>query len=428
MEKHEKVAYYQYGITANPTALAVMSTDRPRPLSASEEKLVYMAAFGHSDVSYLSLDEQVLASKIEEWLVAKGWYLHRKHSYASKKTEIYDNYQCWIHPDGFLLSLSLYNPNLKGKNSYSISNLNDFLNEEYVHIGKKKDFSNVSENVVESYDLYYPASKTGTEEIEKMLEEFLGLIRSNPFEDKKESRIGIISHDGSEFYVKKFSLEGKVPKFIHTDEHYGEGFTEFHDKMLTRIKEESKGLILFHGDPGTGKTQYIRMLLDMLTRSNKSILYAPPSLSSQLTEPQMIEFISDWVMDEENDCILLIEDAEPLLEVRNGQDGRSTGISNLLNMTDGLLNDMLGLMVICTFNTDIAKIDSALLRPQRLIARKEFNKLSFDQGERLAEALGIANPLDVDQYPASLADFYASKKETSVLIHSVKEERKIGFR
>jgi hypothetical protein len=68
------------------------------------------------------------------------------------------------------------------------------------------------------------------------------------------------------------------------------------------------------------------------------------------------------------------------------------------------------------------------LRPQRLIARKEFSKLSFDRGEALAEALGIGNPLDVDQYPASLADFYSAKKQTQILVHEIKEERKIGFK
>ena len=100
-------------------------------------------------------------------------------------------------------------------------------------------------------------------------------------------------------------------------------------------------------------TQYIRVLLKELSKVHKSILYAPPSLSASLTDPAMIEFISDWVLGEERDCILLIEDAEPLLEIRGGSDGRSIGISNLLNMTDGLLNDILGLTVIATFNTPL---------------------------------------------------------------------------
>ena len=137
----------------------------------------------------------------------------------------------------------------------------------------------------------------------------------------------------------------------------------------------------------------------------------------------MIEFISNWVKEEDKDCILLIEDAEPLLEIRKGGDGRTTGISNLLNMTDGILNDMLGLMVIATFNTEISKIDSALLRPGRLIARKEFSKLGELSSHKLAEALDIEWP--ELEYPASLADFYTAKKAKEILIHQV-EEKKIG--
>jgi SpoVK/Ycf46/Vps4 family AAA+-type ATPase len=140
----------------------------------------------------------------------------------------------------------------------------------------------------------------------------------------------------------------------------------------------------------------------------------------------MIEFISDWVIESEKDCILLIEDAEPLLEARNGFDGRTTGISNLLNMTDGLLNDILGLMVIATFNTELSKIDSALLRPQRLLARKMFKKMPKDRAEKLASELNIEMP-DI-KYPASLAEFYAANQNHNVLIHDLDEERKmIGF-
>ena len=252
-------------------------------------------------------------------------------------------------------------------------------------------------------------------------------FEQSAIEESGEASIGIISCEQGEYYVKNFSLAGKTPPFNHPDLHYGEGFSDFHNSLLGRIGEQTKGLILLHGDPGTGKTQYIRVLLKELANMNKSVLYAPPSLSASLTDPEMIEFISDWVIESEKDCILLIEDAEPLLEVRNGLDGRTTGISNLLNMTDGLLNDILGLMVIATFNTELSKIDPALLRPQRLLARKMFKKVPEARAAKLAEALDMELP-DI-AYPASLASFYASKQNHNVLIHDLDEERRtIGFK
>jgi SpoVK/Ycf46/Vps4 family AAA+-type ATPase len=213
--------------------------------------------------------------------------------------------------------------------------------------------------------------------------------------------------------------------------HYGDGFEKFHSDLMKRLDDESKGLVLFHGEPGTGKTQYIRHMLKELCGANKAVLYSPPAVSASLAEPQMINFISDWIMGEKRDCILLIEDAEPLLESRDGSaDGRSTGISNLLNITDGILNDILGLMVIATFNIEISKIDSALLRPGRLLARKEFKKMDELQAENLAAALGIEKPeTDLNKYPITLAEFYNNRKAKNILTHDWKnkERAKIGF-
>jgi hypothetical protein len=97
-------------------------------------------------------------------------------------------------------------------------------------------------------------------------------------------------------------------------------------------------------------------------------------------------------------------------------------------MTDGLLNDILGLTVIATFNTEISKIDPAVLRPSRLIARKEFTKITELDAYELSRALEIPVPDDIE-YPATLADFYTSKKAKNVLIHQVVDKKinRIGF-
>ena len=283
-----------------------------------------------------------------------------------------------------------------------------------------------TEPTTEGVTVYHP-NLWDKEYAEEDMQKIKSAFEKSVVTESGDASIGIISCDQGEYYVKNFSLAGKTPPFTYPDLHYGDGFEQFHQDLMNRIDTQTKGLVLLHGDPGTGKTQYIRVLLKELASMNKSVLYAPPSLSASLTEPEMIEFISDWVIESEKDCILLIEDAEPLLEARNGFDGRTTGISNLLNMTDGLLNDILGLMVIATFNTELAKIDPALLRPQRLLARKMFKKMPRERAERLAETLEAQLP-DI-KYPASLAEFYASKHNHNVLIHDLEEDRKqIGFK
>jgi hypothetical protein len=114
-------------------------------------------------------------------------------------------------------------------------------------------------------------------------------------------------------------------------------------------------------------------------------------------------------------CVLLIEDAEPLLQARQS-DTRIQGVTNLLNMTDGLLNDMLKLQIICTFNVNLKKLDKALLRPGRLLARKEFKALPELEANILASRLGVKHTFTA---PATIAEIYALTKNKNILIHGV---------
>ena len=58
-----------------------------------------------------------------------------------------------------------------------------------------------------------------------------------------------------------------------------------------------------------------------------------------------------------SDAILILEDAESALQKR---DGRSGAVSNILNLTDGLLSDCLNISIVATFNTETKNIDEAL--------------------------------------------------------------------
>ena len=173
-------------------------------------------------------------------------------------------------------------------------------------------------------------------------------------------------------------------------------------------------------------TTYIRHLLRKLKEIDKenNILYFPPTMVDSITEPSFINFISEWVSESKGKNYLLIEDAEPLLESRD--QSRNIGITNLLNLTDGLLNDILGIQIIATFNTDLSNIDNALLRPERLIARKEFDKLSIEDAKILAESLEMKD-IVIDK-EMTLADFYSIKKESKTITHNIKSKtNKIGF-
>lgn len=250
--------------------------------------------------------------------------------------------------------------------------------------------------------------------------------QSHQFFDEDSPIIGIIGSTPDGLYVKEYNL-GKKAKSLTDEEldlHYGGSFSEFHYSLNHLLGSDSKGLIIFHGEPGTGKTYYIRMLLKELTKSKKNVLYVPSNFIDSFLDPNFITFLSDWILDQNNPTIILLEDAECLVESRDSG-VRSLGISNLLNITDGILNDILGTQIILTFNTNLDFIDKALLRPERLLARKEFSNLSKEDSQRLLDHLEIKHQASVDM---SLADIYSLKNSRSVLYHNVKEKKaKVGF-
>lgn len=237
-------------------------------------------------------------------------------------------------------------------------------------------------------------------------------------------KIGMICMEDGDYYIKDFYIK-KDYTIVEPDLHYGRGFSEFHTRLIERFRIDSKGLVLFHGDPGTGKTFYIRSLIKDLIQLGRTIIYLPPNMVDHMVNPEMMSFISSTVLQQAEDgksCVLLLEDAEPLLVSRKVE-GRSNGITNLLNVTDGLLNDMLSVQVIATFNTDLSNIDEALLRPERLIARKEFKKLSLDDSKKLGSLLG----LEVDK-ESTLAEIYSRNHSKEILVHEYdSEKKKIGF-
>ena len=170
-------------------------------------------------------------------------------------------------------------------------------------------------------------------------------------------------------------------------------------------------------------TFFLRYLLQRLTKINKKVLYFPPTMIETITEPSFFNFITDWTLENGKRTILLIEDAEPLLASRNSN--RNLGITNLLNLTDGILNDILSIQIIATFNTGLGDLDDALLRPERLIARKEFNKLSKFDCKLIAEKIGL-NPEYIDE-DMSLAEIYSLKKNSEIMNHGIKNKSTIGF-
>jgi energy-coupling factor transporter ATP-binding protein EcfA2 len=245
-------------------------------------------------------------------------------------------------------------------------------------------------------------------ELEKQID--FSVIKSHQQERKKAS-IQLVRSDMGHLDIEEYDLA--IPE-LNIELNYGKDFVKIHETIVKRLNTNGdKGIILLHGDTGTGKTTFLKYLTKQI--KEKNILFIPPSMAEILSEPSIIPFLM-----ENRNSILLIEDSERVIADRESK-GSPAGVSNLLNLTDGILGDCLNIQVIATFNMKRERIDSALLRKGRLICEHKFENLSIENTNKLLKHLGKDV---ISEVPLSLADIYNIDVDD---IRVTKNGKKIGF-
>jgi hypothetical protein len=236
----------------------------------------------------------------------------------------------------------------------------------------------------------------------------------NQYEYKSEditlSQIYLVSQDRNGFDLEEFDIENPT---LDLESNYGSDFVPVSNKIVTELnKNNNRGLVLLHGEPGTGKTTYIKWLVSQI--KDKNVIFVPPFLTEAITSPEFIPFLA-----QNNNSVLVIEDAERVVSER-GNGGSAVGVSNILNMTDGIMGDIMKIQIICSFNMNRNKIDSALLRKGRLIAEHKFDALDVEHSNKLLNKLGSESTTDK---PLTLAQIYNIDDEEYLAPLS----KKVGF-
>lgn len=253
-------------------------------------------------------------------------------------------------------------------------------------------------------DSLYIMSHLGTDKINEVFEKYL---KKYDQEDTKVKCYVIVKDP--ELYLDDFDikLNGELDFDLYND-----GFKDVHNSIVNSIENDENGLYLLYGKPGTGKSTYIRHLIKQCNTDKRRFVYVPSALFGDFTNPGILPFLL-----RNKGCVFIIEDCENLVTVDDGI--RSEGITDLLNMTDGLLADALNIKIICTFNTDYNKIDDALLRPGRCRCKYEFDLLDKEKANKVAKKFGLKQ-VDKD---ISLAELFNPEAE----VFENKKKKKIGF-
>jgi GTPase SAR1 family protein len=277
---------------------------------------------------------------------------------------------------------------------------------------------------------------------------------------KKGSKAFIVGRNSNGYTLAEFKIS-IAPDFQEDSEVfnliYGDGFSEFSEEIIKRFdpndnfenkndmentfRKTQPGILLLHGDPGTGKTTYIRYLVKELQEryERDTVFMTAEFFAAHINSPEFIEFFKENTESSEHPPIIVIEDAERIILSREDGMNSSSAVSTVLNMTDGLLRDALNVQIIATFNTSVDNVDEALLRSGRLLGRKMFKKISISRAKNLLDKLNITDSekeelikhfstlSDLDEI--SITEIFSIIRKSKPLIHDFTEVQKtsMGF-
>lgn len=237
------------------------------------------------------------------------------------------------------------------------------------------------------------------EEVFNLLKPYIGIA-----EKEEKCEFGITAVDSTGYLYTSW-YDYSNPN-IDVNLNYNDDLPYEHISNI--IKREGKpDLMLFYGEPGTGKSSLIKHLI--CEYPQKEFVFLDGGILANVQQDKLMGYFLD-----NQNTIFILEDCEKAL--MNREHNYNPIMPILLNITDGIIGDVLGIKLICTFNTNLSKVDPALLRKGRLSLKYEFKKLEKEKVKKI-----IGEDVNTDM---CLADVYNYKEEND---YSKKNTHKIGF-
>lgn len=173
-------------------------------------------------------------------------------------------------------------------------------------------------------------------------------------------------------------------------------------------------LLLWHGDPGTGKTHAVRALIQAWKGWCSFHVVLDPEKFFGSNAEYMVNVL--LTPDDDDDAmphrsggaprwrLLILEDTGELLSI-DAKDRAGQGVSRLLNLCDGLLGQSLNVLVLITTNEDVGRMHPAVVRPGRCLSNVAFKRFDGAEARRWLVDHGVTS-LERNITATSLADLY----------------------
>ncbi len=192
--------------------------------------------------------------------------------------------------------------------------------------------------------------------------------------------------------------------------------------MSTRAPDNGR-LILWRGDPGTGKSHALRALVRAWAPWCSAHFIMDPDELLGHGGAYMLDVLTWGDGDDDRWRLLILEDAGELIT----PDARSVAgqaLSRLLNVADGLIGQGTRTLLLITTNEPVKRLHPATRRPGRCLADIEFTPLSVAEANAWLAARGVERRVD---RPTPLAELFGRSSDGPLAAESTASAVGFGF-
>jgi ATPase family associated with various cellular activities (AAA) len=247
-------------------------------------------------------------------------------------------------------------------------------------------------------------------EVERVAHDFAAVLRDRPDGDPHQLTLRVWTY--AEYGPETVRRRIEVPQWGEIRDGYPEDVRGSLDTLAAATGPGPGGLVLWHGEPGTGKSYALRAL---------ARAWAPWCDTLVVSDPEA--FLGRGVVGSEvagsgsRYRLVVLEDAGELLAA-DAREHAGQGLSRLLNLTDGILGAGLRTIVLVTTNEPLGRLHPAVARPGRCWAEVEFGRLAASE----SDAWLVGRGLPARDRMLTLAELYALKDGREVA-----EPAPVGF-